>query len=131
VATITAMKRATPIGIAKALTGVRGFDEMTSGGLPCGKVSVIIGDAGSGKTVFALQTLANAARDRGEPGIFVAFEESAERIVTNAASSAGIFTASPSVNSFSSMRVFRWTPCSLVASNSRECLRPSARAPVQ
>jgi len=81
-----AIRRAAAKGIVKAATGLRGFDEMSGGGLPCGRVSVVIGGAGSGKTIFALQTLANAARDRGEPGIFVAFEESADKIMANAAS---------------------------------------------
>jgi len=81
-----AIRRAAAKGIVKAATGLRGFDEMSGGGLPCGRVSVVIGGVGSGKTIFALQTLANAARDRGEPGIFVAFEESADKIMANAAS---------------------------------------------
>jgi circadian clock protein KaiC len=95
-----AIRRAVANGIAEAATGLRGFDEMTGGGLPCGRVSVVIGGAGSGKTIFALQTLANAARDRGEPGIFVAFEESAEKIT--AGNSAGGVVAPGSILSLSS-----------------------------
>jgi circadian clock protein KaiC len=68
----------------KALTGVPGFDALTDGGLPQGRATLLAGNAGSGKTVFALQTLVNAARDRGEPGIFVAFEEDSKRILANA-----------------------------------------------
>ena len=72
-------------GIAKAPTGVDGFDEITAGGLPRGRVSLILGGPGAGKTVFALETLVKGANQFGEPGIFVAFEESSRQIVANAA----------------------------------------------
>jgi circadian clock protein KaiC len=75
-----------PTALPKTPTGIGGFDEITGGGLPRGRATVVLGGAGSGKTVFALQTLVHGARDCGEPGIFVAFEESAARIVANAAS---------------------------------------------
>lgn len=75
-----------PTALPKTPTGIGGFDEITAGGLPRGRATVVVGGAGSGKTVFALQTLVHGARDSGEPGIFVAFEESAARIVANAAS---------------------------------------------
>lgn len=73
-------------GQAKAPTGIQGFDLSTNGGLPRGRTSLIVGGPGSGKTVFALQTLVNGARQWGEPGIFVAFEENSRQIVANAAS---------------------------------------------
>ena len=69
----------------KALTGIDGFDEITNGGLPRGRTTLIEGGPGSGKTVMGLQCLVNGARNDGEPGIFVAFEESADRLVANAA----------------------------------------------
>ena len=69
---------------SKARTGIEGFDEITHGGLPRGRTTLIEGGPGSGKTLMALQTLVNGARLDAEPGIFVAFEESAERIVANA-----------------------------------------------
>jgi circadian clock protein KaiC len=72
-----------PLG--KAATGVLGFDEVSHGGLPRHRTTLLRGGPGSGKTVFALQTLANAARERHEPGIFVAFEESPAQIKANAA----------------------------------------------
>ncbi|MCO0637597.1 circadian clock protein KaiC [Lutimaribacter sp. EGI FJ00014] len=56
---------------------------MTAGGLPVGRASLIEGGAGSGKTVFALQTLVNSARDHQLPGIFVAFEEASPQILAN------------------------------------------------
>jgi circadian clock protein KaiC len=71
---------------AKAPTGIQGFDRSTNGGLPRGRTSLIVGGPGSGKTVFALQTLVNGARQWGEPGIFVAFEENSRQIIANAAS---------------------------------------------
>jgi circadian clock protein KaiC len=68
----------------KAWTGITGFDEITQGGLPRGRTTLVEGGAGSGKTILSLQSLVNGARFENEPGIFVAFEESAERIMANA-----------------------------------------------
>ncbi|MDO8786628.1 MAG: circadian clock protein KaiC [Sulfuritalea sp.] len=71
---------------AKAPTGIAGFDEITGGGLPHGRTTLLVGGPGSGKTVLALQFLVHGAQDCREPGIFVAFEESSKRIVANAES---------------------------------------------
>lgn len=71
--------------LPKIPTGITGFDEITHGGLPRGRTTLVRGGPGCGKTVFAVQCLVNAARDRGEPGILVAFEENASQIVANAA----------------------------------------------
>jgi circadian clock protein KaiC len=68
---------------AKAKTGILGFDEITGGGLPHGRTTLLAGGPGSGKTIFGLQFLVYGARTCKEPGIFVAFEEAPERIVTN------------------------------------------------
>jgi circadian clock protein KaiC len=73
-----------PRALVKLPTGIPGFDEISDGGLPAGRTSLIIGGPGTGKTVFALQTLINGARDAGEPGIFLAFEETCEEIRSNA-----------------------------------------------
>lgn len=70
----------------KAPTGIAGFDSVASGGLPRGRTTLLVGEPGSGKTVFALQFLAHGARSCKEPGIFVAFEETSGRILANAAS---------------------------------------------
>lgn len=70
----------------KTPTGITGFDEITGGGLPRGRTTLLAGGPGSGKTVFALQFLVHGAQDCKEPGIFVAFEENARRIVSNAES---------------------------------------------
>ncbi|WP_051608936.1 circadian clock protein KaiC [Fodinicurvata fenggangensis] len=68
----------------KSLTNIKGVDGITGGGLPTGRTTLVAGDAGSGKTVFALQMLVEGAQTCTEPGIFVAFEESAQRIKSNA-----------------------------------------------
>jgi circadian clock protein KaiC len=71
--------------VTKVPTGIQGFDEITYGGLPRAGTTLVMGGAGSGKTVFALQSLVSAARERKEAGIFVAFEETQRQIVANAA----------------------------------------------
>ncbi len=68
----------------KAPTGIAGLDEMTGGGLPRGRTTLLVGGPGSGKTILALQFLAHGAQKCDEPGIFVAFEEAPARIVSNA-----------------------------------------------
>jgi circadian clock protein KaiC len=71
--------------LPKIATGIPGFDELSNGGLPRNRTTLIKGGPGSGKTVFALQSLVNAIRQRQDPGLFVAFEESIRQIGTNAA----------------------------------------------
>ena len=71
--------------LSKVATGIQGFDEISRGGLPRNRTSLVMGGPGAGKTVFALQSLVNAARERKQPGIFVAFEESPDAICANAA----------------------------------------------
>ncbi|HYD79585.1 MAG TPA: circadian clock protein KaiC [Paucimonas sp.] len=67
-------------------TGIVGFDEITGGGLPRDRNSLVVGGPGTGKTVFCLQVLANNARDRNISGIFAAFEENSDQIIANASS---------------------------------------------
>src|ERR1700681_2228022 len=71
--------------LTKLLTGIQGFDEITDGGLPSGRTTLVLGGPGGGKTVFALQWLVNGAHHPKQAGIFVAFEESTRQIVANAA----------------------------------------------
>lgn len=71
--------------LAKMATGIHGFDEITDGGLPRERTTLVLGGPGCGKTVFALQTLVRGALDEQKASIFVAFEESTKQIVTNAA----------------------------------------------
>ncbi|MEP6834421.1 MAG: circadian clock protein KaiC [Gemmatimonas sp.] len=75
-----------PVDLPKTLTGIKGFDEITNGGLPTGRTTLVLGGPGCGKTVFALQTLVHSVRERNKTALFVAFEESASRIFGNAAS---------------------------------------------
>ena len=70
----------------KAATGIAGFDDITGGGLPRARTTLLVGGAGAGKTVMALQFLVHGARHCKEPGIFVAFEEPAPRLLANASS---------------------------------------------
>ena len=67
-------------------SGIEGFDDITAGGLPRERLTVLAGGPGCGKTVLALQILVQGAVLQGNPGIFVAFEESARRITANARS---------------------------------------------
>ena len=85
-ATSSAAENQDVAALHKTPTGVEGFDAITGGGLPRNRTSLIFGGPGSGKTVFALQTMVNGARQFGEPGIFVAFEENSRHILANAAS---------------------------------------------
>lgn len=71
--------------LSKVATGIQGFDDLSLGGLPRNRTTLVMGGPGTGKTVFALQALVNAARERKQPGIFVAFEESTDEIFANAA----------------------------------------------
>ena len=70
----------------RARTGIVGFDQLTGGGLPKGRTTLLAGGPGSGKTIFALQFLSHGTTACDTPGIFVAFEESPDRILANAAS---------------------------------------------
>ena len=73
-------------GIAKAPSGIAGFDQITGGGLPRGRTSLVCGGAGCGKTLFAMEFLVNGARHHGEPGVFLAFEETQAELTANVAS---------------------------------------------
>ena len=72
--------------LPKSPTGIRGVDEITGGGLPKGRPTLIAGGAGCGKTLFAMEFLVNGAAYYEEPGVFVAFEENAEELAQNVAS---------------------------------------------
>jgi len=72
--------------LKKAPTGIRGLDDITFGGLPKGRPTLIAGGPGSGKTLLGMEFLVRGAKDYNEPGIFVAFEETAEELIKNVAS---------------------------------------------
>jgi predicted ATP-dependent serine protease len=61
--------------LSKALTGIQGLDEVTRGGLPRGRPTLVCGGAGSGKTLFGLEFLVRGATRYNEPGVFISFEE--------------------------------------------------------
>jgi circadian clock protein KaiC len=75
-----------PLGIAKAPTGIAGLDELTSGGLPRGRPTLICGGAGCGKTVLGLEFLVRGATRYGEPGAIFTFEERGDELAANVAS---------------------------------------------
>src|SRR3982751_2882872 len=75
-----------PKGLLKTPTGISGFDEITVGGLPAGRPTLICGEAGSGKTLFSLEFIVRGIIEFNEPGVFVAFEEKADELATNVAS---------------------------------------------
>jgi circadian clock protein KaiC len=72
--------------IEKSPTGIVGVDEITSGGLPEGRPTLVCGGAGSGKTLLAMEFLVRGATQFNEPGVFMAFEETAEELTKNVAS---------------------------------------------
>ena len=72
--------------LVKTLSGIQGFDEITGGGLPKGRPTLVCGNAGCGKTLFAMEFLVHGAIQYNEPGVFMAFEETEEELATNVAS---------------------------------------------
>jgi circadian clock protein KaiC len=72
--------------LEKTPTGITGLDDITYGGLPKGRPTLVCGSAGSGKTLLAMEFLIEGARMYGEPGVFMAFEETEEELVKNFAS---------------------------------------------
>lgn len=73
-------------GIAKCPSGIRGLDEITHGGLPRGRPTLVCGGAGSGKTLLGLEFLVRGVLEYGEPGVFMAFEETTRDLTDNIAS---------------------------------------------
>jgi len=72
--------------LPKTPTGISGLDEVTGGGLPQGRSTLVCGPAGCGKTLLAMEFLVRGIAEFNEPGVFVAFEESAEDLIANVAS---------------------------------------------
>jgi circadian clock protein KaiC len=70
----------------KCPTGIRGLDEITSGGLPRGRPTLVCGSAGCGKTLMAMEFLVRGAVDYDEPGVFMSFEEGTDELIQNMAS---------------------------------------------
>nr|WP_294793045.1 circadian clock protein KaiC [uncultured Mucilaginibacter sp.] len=72
--------------LPKSATGIVGLDEITGGGFPTGRPTLICGDAGSGKTLMSMEFIVRGAIEFNEPGVFMAFEEKADELATNVAS---------------------------------------------
>jgi circadian clock protein KaiC len=72
--------------LTKCPTGIRGLDEITNGGLPKGRPSLVCGNSGCGKTIVGMEFLLHGAIEYNEPGVFVSFEETAEELAHNFAS---------------------------------------------
>ncbi len=72
--------------LPKTPTGISGLDEVTGGGLPMGRSTLVCGPAGCGKTLLAMEFLVRGITQFNEPGVFVAFEESADDLIANVAS---------------------------------------------
>ena len=69
--------------LSKAPTGIEGLDEITGGGLPAGRPTLVCGTAGCGKTMLAMEFLVRGATQFGEPGVFMMFEENAAELTAN------------------------------------------------
>jgi len=72
--------------LKKCPTGIAGFDELSEGGLPRGRATLLAGQAGAGKTLFAMGFVLNGITQYQEPGVFVSFEESPGDLAVNIAS---------------------------------------------
>ena len=72
--------------LPKTKTGISGLDEITLGGIPTGRPTLICGGPGCGKTLFSIEFLVNGATRFNEPGVFITFEEKTEELTTNVAS---------------------------------------------
>jgi circadian clock protein KaiC len=79
-------QRQAPRALPKAPTGIHGLDDITAGGLPKGRPTLISGGPGSGKTMFGLEFLVRGALEYNEPGVFISFEERLPDLASNAAS---------------------------------------------
>ncbi|MEO5798913.1 MAG: ATPase domain-containing protein, partial [Gemmatimonadales bacterium] len=73
-------------GLRKCLTGITGFDEITEGGLPRHRITLLSGSTGTGKTLLGIDFLINGATKYQEPGIFMSFEENDDELFEDVAS---------------------------------------------
>jgi len=79
-------KASSPQGLQKCPTGIKGFDEVTEGGLPKNRTTLISGGAGSGKTLLGIDFLVRGVTEFNEPGVFISFEETPEELYKDVAS---------------------------------------------
>src|SRR5512138_1196139 len=80
------MNRNNTAALAKTPTGIHGLDEITNGGFPKGRPTLVCGSAGCGKTLLAMEFIVRGATEYKEPGVFMAFEETEEELGKNVAS---------------------------------------------
>jgi circadian clock protein KaiC len=73
-------------GLRKCLTGIKGFDEITEGGIPRNRITLLSGSTGTGKTLLGIDFLINGATTYDEPGVFVSFEENEDELFEDVAS---------------------------------------------
>jgi circadian clock protein KaiC len=71
------------VALEKCPSGIRGLDEITKGGIPKGRPTLVCGSAGCGKTLMAMEFLMRGAMDYNEPGVFMTFEETPEDLAKN------------------------------------------------
>ncbi len=76
-------RKSTAVNLPKVRTGIAGLDEITGGGLPKGRPTLVVGSAGSGKTLLGLEFLVRGATQFHEPGLFVSFEETSQELMQN------------------------------------------------
>jgi circadian clock protein KaiC len=72
--------------LQKSPTGIKGLDEITGGGLPAGRPTLVCGGTGCGKTLLAMEFLVRGATEYDEPGVFISFEEKSDELIKNFAS---------------------------------------------
>ena len=79
-------KKTSSATLPKCPTGIHGLDEITVGGIPRGRPTLVCGGAGCGKTLLGMEFLVRGATEFGEPGVCLSFEETAEELTSNLAS---------------------------------------------
>ncbi|RPI89744.1 MAG: circadian clock protein KaiC, partial [Planctomycetaceae bacterium] len=84
--TVTKQNASPPVSLPKCATGIPGLDEITGGGLPKGRPTLVCGGAGCGKTLMGIEFLVRGVMLHNEPGVFLAFEETAEELAQNVCS---------------------------------------------
>ncbi len=84
--TVKKKSASTPKQFQKCPTGIKGFDDITEGGLPKNRTTLISGRAGAGKTLFGIDFLIKGATDRNEPGVLMSFEENADELYKDVSS---------------------------------------------
>jgi circadian clock protein KaiC len=83
VAKVTEIRSSVKASLPKAPTGIHGLDEITGGGFPRGRPTLVCGSAGCGKTLLAMEFIVCGATQYNEPGVFMAFEETPEELSQN------------------------------------------------